>query len=250
MIRNGKPAGPASIAMREEPTVCILAGGLGTRLGSLSQSTPKAMISVAGEPFLVHQLRLLAREGLRRVVLCVGHLGNQIEERVGHDCEGLALVYSYDGPGLEGTLGAVRRARPFLGRNFLLMYGDTYLRVDYLDFYRAWTESDLSAGMTVLRNEGRWDRSNVIYGASRVLCYDKRAERPEMHWIDYGLSALSADALDLLPGAATDLAELYRELSIQGELFGYEVENRFFEIGSPASLRETSEFFERMQTKP
>src|SRR5664279_3794592 len=113
--------------MTELPTVCILAGGLGTRLGDRSQLTPKALTDVGGEPFLFHQLRLIASYGAREVVICVGHLGEMIEQEMGSTRFGLEIRYSYDGPHLDGTLGAIRRARPFLQNRFLVLYGDTYL---------------------------------------------------------------------------------------------------------------------------
>jgi NDP-sugar pyrophosphorylase family protein len=224
------------------PPVCILAGGLGTRLGEQVRDTPKPLIDVAGEPFLLHQLRLLARYGAERVVLCVGHLGVLIEEQIGPERFGIAIAYSYDAPGLDGTLGAIRRARGLLGERFLVLYGDTYLRIDYTDVARAWEASGLPATMTVLRNEGRWDTSNAIFADGRVIAYDKEAPTPEMQWIDYGLGGLTAAVLDAVPAGETDLVSLYRELAGAGRLCGYEAGNRFFEIGTRASLEETDAF--------
>jgi NDP-sugar pyrophosphorylase family protein len=230
---------------RPLPPVCILAGGLGTRLGAHVQDTPKPLIEVAGEPFLVHQLRLLARYGAGRVVLCVGYLGERIEKHIGAERFGIAIRYSYDAPGLDGTLGAVRRARELLGERFLVLYGDTYLRIDYADVARAWESSGLPAVMTVLRNEGRWDTSNATYANGRVTAYDKGAPGPGMRWIDYGLGGLTAAALNAVPSEESDLATLYGELARAGELFGYEATHRFFEIGTPAALAETDAFLRR-----
>lgn len=223
--------------------MCILAGGLGTRLGNAAATTPKALTEVAGEPFLFRQLRLLARHGARNVVLCVGHLGEQIEAEIGSGRFGIDFRYSYDGPRLDGTLGALRRARPLLGDRFLVLYGDTYLRADYELFSAAWVKSGLSAGMTVLHNQGRWDRSNVIYADGRVVRYEKGTDDPMMEWIDYGLGALRSEVLDLVGVDEHDLSALYRELARQSQLFGFEATERFFEIGTPAALAETTEFF-------
>ncbi len=99
----------------ELPPVCILAGGLGTRLGERVRDTPKPLLEVAGEPFLIHQLRLLAAHGARDVVLCVGYRGEQIVSRIGVARFGIGIHYSFDAPGLDGTLGAIRRALPLLG---------------------------------------------------------------------------------------------------------------------------------------
>src|SRR5947208_524923 len=120
------------------PPVCILAGGRGTRLGAKIARTPKPLLDVAGEPFLLHQLRLLAANGTEEVVLCVGYLGEQIEQRVGLERFGIRIEYSYDAPELEGTLGAIRRALPLLPDRFLVLYGDTYLRLDYRTAADTW----------------------------------------------------------------------------------------------------------------
>jgi NDP-sugar pyrophosphorylase family protein len=221
------------------PTICILAGGRGTRLGERVADTPKPLLEVAGEPFLFHQVRLLAEHGARRVVLCVGYLGELIEARVGKERYGVEIEYSYDSPELDGTLGAIRRALPLLGERFLVLYGDTYLRLDYGDAVRFWERSGASGLMCVLRNDGRWDSSNVLYRDGRVVAHDKRRPTPEMRWIDYGLGGLRADAVT---GGETDLAALYHDLAAGGELCGYEVTERFYEIGTPAAFAETEAF--------
>jgi NDP-sugar pyrophosphorylase family protein len=222
--------------------VCILAGGLGSRLGERVADTPKPLLQVAGEPFLMHQLRLLSSHGVGEVVLCVGYRGEQIQSRIGERRFGIAISYSFDAPGLDGTLGAIRRALPLLGERFLVLYGDTYLRIDYTAVARSWRESRLPAVMTVLRNEGRWDTSNVVYRDGMVVRYDKRAHDPEMRWIDYGLGGLTAGALDRAPSSEVDLAVLYGSLAARGELFGFEATERFHEIGTPVALAETEAF--------
>jgi NDP-sugar pyrophosphorylase family protein len=224
------------------PPICLLAGGLGTRLGATVRDTPKPLLNVAGEPFLIHQLRLLAHHGAARVVLCVGYLGELIEQRIGPSQFGVDIRYSYDGPRPIGTLGAVRKAASELGDRFLILYGDTYLRLDYRAAVSEWEASGFPALMTVLRNEGQWDVSNVSFDGTQVLRYDKRGPIPEMSWIDFGLGGLRSVTLDLLPDTADDLADLYHELAARGELFGFEATERFFEIGTPASLAETGEF--------
>lgn len=231
-----------AVRVVEMPPVCILAGGLGTRLGERVADTPKPLLEVADEPFLMHQLRLLASHGAREVVLCVGYLGERIESQIGSERFGMDIRYSFDTPGLDGTLGAVRRARPLLGERFLVLYGDTYLRIDYAAAARTWRESGLPGMMTVLRNEGQWDTSNVLYRDGMVVCYDKRAPTPEMRWIDYGLGGLTASALDQVPASEIDLAVLYERLAALGELLGVEASERFYEIGTPQSFAETDAF--------
>lgn len=224
------------------PPVCILAGGAGTRLGSKVRDTPKPLLDVAGEPFLIHQLRLLARHGARRAVISVGYLGELIEEQIGGERFGVSLQYSYDGPAALGTLGAIRKAASQLGDRFLVLYGDTYLQIDYGAASNAWEQSGLPAMMTVLRNQGRWDRSNAVFDGRLVARYDKRAPDPAMEWIDYGLGGLTAEVLDRVPSSVTELADLYHALSLAGLLFGYRATRRFYEIGTPESLAETDEF--------
>jgi NDP-sugar pyrophosphorylase family protein len=223
------------------PPVCILAGGLGTRLGSTVRDTPKPLLEVAGEPFLLHQLRLLSTYGARRAVICVGYLGELIEQRIGAARFGIEILYSYDGPSLIGTLGAVRQAAAEVGARFLVLYGDTYLRIDYRSATADWIASGLPAMMTVLRNEGQWDTSNADFDGTRVT-YDKRAPTPGMSWIDYGLGGICAEALTMVGDEVDDLAELYGELSRRGQLFGYAASERFYEIGTPAALAETDSF--------
>ena len=227
------------------PPVCILAGGLGTRLGERVRDTPKPLLEVAGRPFLLHQLELLAGHGASEVVVCVGYRGEQIASSIGSERFGLRVRYSHDAPGLDGTLGAVRRALPLLGERFLVLYGDTYLRVPYESVDAAWRTSGLPAVMTVLRNEGRWDTSNVSFRDGRVARYDKHHPSPDMSWIDYGLGGLEARALDAVGGEERDLAMLYERLAERGELLGFEATERFYEIGTPEALAETDAFLLR-----
>lgn len=226
------------------PPICILAGGLGTRLGETVRETPKPLLEVAGQPFLIHQLRLLARYRATRVVLCVGYLGEQIERGIGARQFGIDIDYAYDGPTPAGTLGAIRQALPALGERFLVLYGDTYLQIDYGSVVDTWRRSDLWGLMTVLRNHGQWDVSNADFDGQRVTAYDKRAPGAGMQWIDYGLGGLRADVVDLIGGDTAELSDLYRELAVRGELFGFPATERFYEIGTPASLAETSAFLE------
>jgi NDP-sugar pyrophosphorylase family protein len=211
--------------------------------------TPKPLLEVAGAPFLLHQLKLLAANGARHAVLCVGYLGGKIEERIGRTQFGISIDYSYDSPGLDGTLGAIRRALAHLPDEFLVLYGDAYLDLDYGAAVESWARSGCAGLMTVFRNEGRWGMSNVVFHDGRVTAYDKESPTREMKWIDYGLSGLRAETLSLGPEEATDLGAVYSALAVRGELHGYEVHRRFYEIGSPTSLAETEAFLRRRQDK-
>jgi NDP-sugar pyrophosphorylase family protein len=221
--------------------VALLAGGLATRLGSLTGSVPKALLDVAGRPFVDHQLSLLHRHGIRRVVFCVAHLGEQIEDYLGAGTDrGLSLTYSYDGERLLGTAGALRRALPQLGETFWVMYGDSYMDIDYAAILAEFQRRGAPALMTVIRNDNQWDRSNAVFRDGRLVAYDKRRQTPEMHHIDYGVALLSRAVVERVPeGVPFDLADLYRELVSEQAMIGYEVTERFYEIGSAAGLEET-----------
>jgi NDP-sugar pyrophosphorylase family protein len=230
---------PADIDVAAFP-VALLAGGLATRLRPITETIPKALVPVAGEPFLAHQLRLLHSQGLRRAVLCVGYLGEMIQEEVGDGSAfGVHLDYSFDGPKLLGTGGALRQALPLLGDAFLVLYGDSYLPIDYPAVIRAFVESGKPGLMTVFHNQGQWDTSNVVFADGTIRCYDKKALTLEMQHIDYGLGILRAETLADRPADQPfDLADVYRDLSRAGLLAGYEVNHRFYEIGSHQGLAE------------
>ena len=191
--------------------VAILAGGLSTRLRPATDEIPKALLSVAGEPFLIHQLRLLHSQGLGKIVLCVGYLGKMIKAQVGDGSAlGMQVDYSFDGPSLLGTGGAVKRALPKLGDQFLVLYGDSYMPVDYSAIVEAFVLSGKPALMTIFENEGRWDASNVWFKAGEIHRYDKELRTPEMRHIDYGIAVLSAAVFASFPdNVPFDLADVY-----------------------------------------
>ena len=223
--------------------VAILAGGLATRLRPLTEKIPKALIEINGEPFIAHQLRLLAGRGIGRVVLCLGYLGEMVRDYVGDGARfGISADYCFDGPTLRGTAGAIHQALPLLGESFFVVYGDSYLPCDYAAVERSFRGSGKTALMTVFRNDGLWDSSNVEFTEGRIVAYDKKNRTPRMHYIDYGLGALHRRAFDgLAAGSVCDLAALYQDLLARGELAAFEAERRFYEIGSREGIRELAE---------
>jgi N-acetyl-alpha-D-muramate 1-phosphate uridylyltransferase len=220
----------------------LLAGGLATRLRPLTHSIPKSLLEVAGEPFIAHQLRLFRRKGVGRVIICAGYLGSMIEDFVGDGTRfGLSVVYSFDGKTLLGTGGALRKAWPLLGHGTLVAYGDSWLDADYAAITSAFLQSDKKGLMTVFRNENAWDSSNVEFDGSRIVTYSKRNKSPSMQYIDWGLGALGPGALEGWENVECfDLADLYSGLVEQSQLVGYEVKERFYEIGSTEGLIETN----------
>lgn len=228
--------------------VAILAGGLATRLRPITERVPKSLVEVGGKPFAAHQVELLRLQGFDRLVFCVGHLGEQVQAALGDGRRwDMKFEYVFDGPELLGTGGALRRALPLLGDAFLVMYGDSYLQCDYRAVEHAFLASGKLGLMTVFRNAGQWDRSNVLFRDGRIVRYDKRHPTPEMQYIDYGLAALWAASLECYPaGQPLDLSTVYSDLVEQRQLAGLEVTQRFYEIGSPAGLEETRRYISRI----
>ena len=226
------------------PPVAILAGGLARRMRPATDTMPKSLLPVAVQPFVAHQLRLLRDRGAVEVVLLLGHLGQQVERFVGDGSRfGLRVGYSWDGDRARGTGGALRNALPLLGERFFVLYGDSYLDVALAPIAAAFARSAAPALMTVFRNEGRWERSNATVAAGRVVAYDKKAPDPAMRHVDYGLGLWQAGALgDALGPDPADLADAYGHLAAAGQLAGYEVHERFYEIGSPRGLAETDAY--------
>lgn len=231
--------------------VAILAGGLATRLRPVTDKIPKSLVPVAGRPFLAHQLDMLRSRGTRRAVLCVGHLGAMIEREFGNGKSfGMQLDYAYDGPALLGTGGAIQHALPLLGDSFFVLYGDSYLPVDYLPIAECFRRSGKLGCMTVFRNEGKYDSSNVVFRNHQIVAYDKTARLPEMRHIDYGLSAFQDSAFDDFPvNEPFDLAQVLQKLIAAGQLAGCEVSERFYEIGSPAGLADLESLLNHRQVR-
>jgi NDP-sugar pyrophosphorylase family protein len=222
------------------------------RLRPITEKVPKLLIEVAGEPFFSHQLRLLRKAGLTRIVLCVGHLGEKIAQQYGDGRTwGVHLTYSFDGAKLLGTGGALIRALPLLGEAFYVLYGDSYLPIDYLEVGRAFLATGQAGLMTVYENHGRFDASNVWFADGQIKVYSKQDKMPDMHHIDYGLGLLRARALDGWPrDEAVDLAAVYGRLVAERQLAGYEMKQRFYEIGSPTGLQELDALLRTAKTPP
>ena len=222
----------------------ILAGGVATRLGTQAGELPKTLVPVAGRPFADHQLTWLAEQGISDVVYCIGYRGDQIRDYVGGGGRwGLEVTYVDEGSDLRGTGGALRLAHDaeVLAESYAVLYGDSYLRVDLPRVHEAFRASGRPALMTVLRNQGRWGRSNADFDGEFVTRYSKT--EADFEWIDYGVSILTRDIAGEIPrDEPADLADLFARLSGEGRLAGYEVDERFYEIGSPEGLAELERF--------
>jgi len=229
--------------------VALLAGGLATRLRPITAKIPKLLVEVAGEPFFSHQLKLLKAAGLTRIVLCVGYLGEQIVDLYKDgSAYGVDIKYSFDGTKLLGTAGALIQAMPLLGDSFYVLYGDSYLPIDYRKIGDHFLASGKKGLMTVFENKGLYDSSNVWFQNGEIKVYDKKVKLPEMKHIDYGLGLFKASAFEgYSKTEVVDLAEVQKSLVSQKELCGYEMRERFYEIGSPEGLAELNTLLRRKE---
>jgi NDP-sugar pyrophosphorylase family protein len=220
--------------------VVLLSGGLATRMRPVTEKIPKAMINIAGKPFIYHQLKLLKKRGIDHVVLCLGYLGKLIENYVGDGSEfQLSVDYSYDGEKLLGTGGAIKKALKYLDSQFFVLYGDSYLEVDYASLEEAYFNSKRDGLMTVYKNDDKWDTSNVFFYNNEIVKYNKKNKLNEMHHIDFGLGILNKQVFRNFESEIIfDLANVYEKLVEDKQLFGYEVFQRFYEIGSTEGLKE------------
>jgi MurNAc alpha-1-phosphate uridylyltransferase len=226
--------------------VAILSGGLATRLGAVTKTLPKSLIPIDGEPFICHQLRRLKIQGVSKVVICVGHLGQLIKDEIGDGGRfGLEILYSSDGDALLGTGGAIKKATSLLGDVFFIMYGDSFLTVDMLLVQRAFMQYQMSALMVVFKNEDKFEASNATLVGHLVSQYNKFEKVLEMKYIDYGLSVVSRKIFDdySLEGKF-DLGTVFERLSKNRELVGFETSERFYEIGSVKGLKETEKYIQ------
>jgi NDP-sugar pyrophosphorylase family protein len=223
--------------------VVILSGGLATRMKPVTEKIPKAMIDVNGRPFIYHQLTLLKNKGIFHVIFCIGYLGEQIAQYVGNGEDfQLKIEYCYDGDTLLGTGGAVKHIGNRLPEDFFILYGDSYLDIDYQNVEYAYRVSHKKGLMTVFKNADKWDTSNVIFKNKELIKYSKKNKTQNMHYIDYGLGILNKSVFESYPeDTPFDLAEVYEQLSDEKQLFGYEVCTRFYEIGSHRGLTELCE---------
>lgn len=254
---------------REPGTLCpvaILAGGLATRMRPLTEEIPKALLDVAGRPFIAWQLDWIREQGGRRVVICAGYRGEQIQDEVGDGSAfGLDVHFVFDGPTLLGTAGALARALPVIvpedaahdaaahgaahGGAFFVLYGDSYLPIAWPPVQQAFLASGRLGLMTVYRNDDAHDRSNVEFEDGRILVYDKRQRTPGMKHIDWGLGLLRPEAFADVPrDQPSDLAGLYQRLLARDQLAAVEVHERFYEIGSFEGLEATRALLERTHT--
>jgi len=227
--------------------VVVLAGGLATRLRPITEKIPKSIVTVNDEPFVLHQLKLFQQSGISHVHFCLGHLGEMVKMVIDNSpfASTMSITYSFDGEKLLGTGGALKKALPFLPDVFFVTYGDSYLDIDYklIEAKFSESENDNLGLMTVYKNSDKYDTSNVIYENERIILYSKKQSATQMEYIDYGLGIVRQKHFSAYPDLTYfDLSEIYENLSIKGELMGYEIHNRFYEIGSLNGIEDLSKY--------
>lgn len=227
----------------------ILAGGLGSRMQHINGALPKALTVVCGKPFIFYQLEWLKKHQYSNVTICVGFNASAIVDAVGNgERFGLNIKYIDDGETLLGTGGALKKAlRAIKERNFFILYGDTFLPIDFYKMEYAKRElNNHNNMMAVFKNSKKLDLSNVEIDGSLVKLYDKHNPNANMEYIDYGVSIINRMAFQNFKAQPNfDLADFYRYSSINKTLNAYEVKTRFYEIGSPAGLKDTKRFIQQ-----
>jgi N-acetyl-alpha-D-muramate 1-phosphate uridylyltransferase len=230
--------------------IVVIAGGLATRLYPVTLNIPKSLIAINDSPFVLHQLQLFKRQGVKHVHYCLGHLGDLVVETIRRSTisREIEITYSFDGEKLLGTAGAVKKALDFLPESFFVTYGDSYLDINYQlveSFFNKLNNSDAGL-MTVYKNANKYDVSNVVYKNEKILLYSKKIKDPLMDYIDFGLSVLRKKHFKPFSDDINfDLSEILENLSVTGNLSGFEVFERFFEIGSLEGIDDLSKYLNR-----
>ena len=229
--------------------VLILAGGFAKRLGLITEQIPKALVKINDIPFVDWQLSLLARKGIKKVIFCVSHKSEMIEGHIGDGSRfNLEVKYSKDGITQLGTGGAIRKSISLLDESFMVLYGDSYLEMDYKEAQTAFEKSGKPAMVTVYKNSGQYDTSNIKFKNNVVVQYKKGLTNTQFTHIDYGLSFFKKEVFaNQELGKYFDLSEVFEELSMRKDLAGYEVSNRFYEVGSIQGISDLSKYLSGAQ---
>jgi NDP-sugar pyrophosphorylase family protein len=228
-------------------TVAILAGGLATRLRPISNDIPKSLIDICGKPFIDWQLKLLSQNGIDKVVLCTSYKSEKIEEFVGDGSRyGIDVKYSKDGNMQLGTGGAIKKASQILEDEFMILYGDSYLPIDYMEVQSAFYATKKPALMTIYQNNGAFDSSNVAIESGLIKSYSKVRNNHEFTHIDFGLSVFTKSIFDSFKfDEKFDLSEIFTKLSNLGILGGFEIYERFYEVGSVRGIIDFTNYIKR-----
>ena len=226
--------------------VVILSGGLGTRIKSKTKNHPKALLDIEGKPFIVRQLEYLSSQNIKKVIICAGYLGDQIQKVIGNgDLYNINVEYSFDGEVLLGTGGCIKKALNKVDENFFILYGDSYLPISFKRVQEFFLKKNTSALMTIYKNESKFDKSNV-YFKNKTIIYNKDNPTAEMKYIDYGLNLVNKKIFKkFMNNDIFDLSEVFTFLSENSMLDVMEVYDRFYEVGSEEGLINTIDYFKK-----
>lgn len=225
--------------------IVILAGGIASRLYPLTKKIPKSMIKVCEKPFFNYQIDLLKKNQIDEIVMCIGIFSEQIIDYFGDGKKfGISIKYSKENPNdLLGTCGAIKNAEKYLDEVFFVMYGDSYLPINFNDIYEKFLKSKKYGLMTIYKNQNKFDTSNVAIENDLVSIYDKSQKNKNLQYIDYGLSILNKQVLNDIPSNKfVDLEFLFKQMIEKKMLTYYISEERFYEIGSEEGIRDFENF--------
>lgn len=224
--------------------IVIICGGLATRLGNLAKKTPKSMMDINGKPFIEHQIEMLKKQNIKNIVLCTGHLSEKIESYLGDGKNfGVDIKYSYDGGKRLGPMGAVKNAESILEKDFFIMYGDSYIFVDFNKVYDFYKENNELVCMVVYKNKNKYDKSNLIVENNRVIGHKDLKVEGKIEYIDYGTSILNKKSLDFIPkDSFFSTEDFFKKMIKKNQLLAYEIKKRFYHIGNPKALEEFRNF--------
>jgi mannose-1-phosphate guanylyltransferase len=223
--------------------IVILAGGLGTRLRPITERIPKPMVDAGGRPFLEHIVRHLANQNFQRLLLLIGHLGEQVRDYFEHGQRFRVQIEYESEPAPLGTAGAVRNALSKLDEEFILLYGDSYLPIDHWEVVQAFQESPCPGLIVVYdnRNADTGVANNVALGRDGyVRRYEKGRAAADLHYVEAGVLCFRREVFANLPaGEPISLEdEIYPQLIAQNQLRGFVTQQRFFDIGTHGRLAE------------
>lgn len=225
--------------------VAILAGGLGTRLAPILPGQQKVVAKVKEHPFLEYVLNQLSKAGFKNVVMCIGHLGDQVQEVFGDNYGNLSLSYSKE-RSLLGTAGAIKLALPLLKLdNILVTNGDTFLDSDLKDFLQFHIEkgADGTILLTEVSDTARYGKIEVDKNG-QIIRFQEKKESGGAGLINGGIYLFKRSLLIEIPEDRIVYFESEMFPSwISKRLYGFKSQGRFIDIGTPESYKEAEEFF-------
>jgi NDP-sugar pyrophosphorylase family protein len=226
-------------------TAVILAGGLGTRLRDVVNDVPKPMAEVAGRPFLAYLLDQLAEAGVRRVVLCTGHLAERVVAGLGEQYAGISLIHSREDQPL-GTAGALRQAQSHIdSETAIVLNGDSYCQADLSGFYAQHVARNAAGSLLLVRQTNTQSFGRVeLDSEGKIERFLEKGTSAEPGWINAGVYLLSRSLIaEIAPGRAVSLERETFPAWIGRGLYGDPRGAAFLDIGTPESYRRAEQFF-------